>query len=689
MDRNLAKQASKSDGGTILAEILIGPLVFLSVRPAEEWFSRRFARTGYDKGMPGRFMLILLFVLVPEGETKADPLSVQQQRREISRASTLARLAAKSGRQGRLEAAAVEFEKAQVRLETVATMELDSRLQKPFARAAGLLREVHQQLSERGSALRPLELPEDLAQEEGQAPAGSPARRRSRPQKESKGPQVSFTKEVAPLLVAKCGRCHIESRKGGFSLATYDDLLRGSEESGRVVVGGNAASSVLIKLVAAGEMPRGTDRIAPQELQILVRWINQGIQNDATSPTATLVELASLTTRDAPPERRQVEPAEEATGNETVRFALDIAPVLAEACTGCHGNRRPRAELNLTTFQGLWGGGDSGPPIAPGDPEQSLLLMRLKGEGGDRMPLNRDALPAVAIGQIETWIREGARFDGASQADSLRRINSLARAEVSSPEELSTMRKGLAAQKWHLAIPDEKAQEVQTDRFLITGNLPLARLEELGQLAESQVHPVTKLFRHPEDEPWLKSRMTILAVAHRYDYSEFGIMVEQRELPAGWRGHWGYDGVDAYAVVYPAGQGEFDDRVLVGQQIAGVYVASQGGGRLPRWFVEGAARAAGAKLDSSDPRVKAWEKQIPLAIARLQQPGDFMEGKLSLELEGTLAYGFVRSLLKKPARVQKLLSEVGGGAEFDAAFQRIYRASSTELAGIWLDRMSR
>ena len=652
-------------------------------------FSMRFSRTGYDKDMAGRFMFFLLFAVLLEGQASADSLSVQQQRRDISRASALARLAARAARQGRLETAAVEFQKAQIRLENLGNMKLDSRLQKPFTEASSLLRQVHQQLGEAGVALRPLEFPESLLPEEAKGPEGSPRRKRRRSNKNPPDQQVSFSQEVAPLFVAKCGRCHIDARKGGFSLATYADLLRGSDESGRVVVGGNAASSVLIELVASGEMPRGPDRITPQELQMLVLWVNQGIQNDAASRTTPLRELTRQNAREGVPELRQAQAVEIATGDETVRFALDIAPILQGACTGCHGNRRPRAELKLTTFQGLWAGGDSGPTVRPGDPGQSLLLMRLKGEGGDRMPLNRDPLPIEAIGKIETWIREGARFDGSSPSASLSRINSLARAEVSTPEELNAMRRDLAAKKWHLAIPDEQAQHVQTNRFFITGNLPLARLAELGQLAESQVHQVTKLFRHPEDKPWLKSRMTIVAFAHRYDYSEFGIMVEQREVPASWRGHWGYDGVDAYAAVYPAVRGDFDNRVLLGQQIAGVYVASQGGGQLPRWFVEGAARAAAAKLDSGDPRVKAWEKQIPSAIGRLQKPGDFMQGKLSLELEATLAYGFVRNLLKKPARLQKLLGEVDRGAEFDATFRRIYRTSPTEMAAIWLDRMGR
>ncbi len=645
-----------------------------------------FARTGYDRGMIARFVPILLFALVLAGDVNADAVSRQGQRREISRSSTLARSAARSAKQGKLDVAADEFEKAQLRMEALAVGKVDSRLNKLFARAVGLLRQVHQQLGEAGVTLRPLELPEGDPEEGTQGPT---RKGRGRREKGSERKQVSFSEEVAPLLVAKCRRCHIEARKGGFSLATYVDLLSGSDEAGMVVVRGKAASSVMIDLVASGEMPRGPDRVTPQELELLVRWVNQGAQNDATTTTVPLVELAGMSSEEDPPERRQVEPAQAATGDETVRFALEIAPVLAEACTGCHGSRRARAEFNLTTFQGLWEGGESGPPVAAGNPEQSLLLMRLKGEGGDRMPLDRDPLPAEVIARIETWIREGAHFDGARRSDSLTRMNTLARADAASPEELSGMRKDLALQKWRLAIPDEQARTIETEWFLITGNLPLAQLTELGQFAENQVQQVTKLFRHPEDQPWLKSRMTILACAHRYDYSEFGIMVEQREVPASWRGHWGYDGVDAYAVIHPARHGEFDNSVLVGQQVAGVYVAAQGYGRLPRWFVEGAARAAAAKLDSGDARVKTWEKQIPAAITRLQKPDDFIQGKLSLELEGLLAYGFVRNLLKKPTKVQKLLSEVGHGTEFDTAFTRIYRAAPAELAAVWLERIRR
>jgi hypothetical protein len=40
---------------------------------------------------------------------------------------------------------------------------------------------------------------------------------------------VSFTKDVAPLFIVKCGRCHVTNQRGMFSMATFAGLMKGSE----------------------------------------------------------------------------------------------------------------------------------------------------------------------------------------------------------------------------------------------------------------------------------------------------------------------------------------------------------------------------------------------------------------------------------------------------------------------------
>ena len=52
----------------------------------------------------------------------------------------------------------------------------------------------------------------------------------------------------------------------------------------------------------------------------------------------------------------------------------------------------------------------------PGKPSESLLVRKLKGMAGDRMPLNKPALPDDVIAKFEKWVATGARFDGPDPA---------------------------------------------------------------------------------------------------------------------------------------------------------------------------------------------------------------------------------------------------------------------------------
>src|SRR5438270_13927565 len=67
-------------------------------------------------------------------------------------------------------------------------------------------------------------------------------------------------------------------------------------------------------------------------------------------------------------------------------FEKRIRPVLAERCITCHGTT-PRANLRLTSRQSLLNGGDSGPAIVPGKPDESRLYQAITyRENNLRMP---------------------------------------------------------------------------------------------------------------------------------------------------------------------------------------------------------------------------------------------------------------------------------------------------------------
>lgn len=102
--------------------------------------------------------------------------------------------------------------------------------------------------------------------------------------------------------------------------------------------------------------------------------------------------------------------------NEGVSFAEDVAPIINDACLGCHGPNNPRAGLRLDTFAGWKAGGRGGPLLTVGNANGSLLIRRLIAPNpNDRMPKNANALPNEDIQTIGQWIEQGAKFDGQSE----------------------------------------------------------------------------------------------------------------------------------------------------------------------------------------------------------------------------------------------------------------------------------
>jgi hypothetical protein len=85
----------------------------------------------------------------------------------------------------------------------------------------------------------------------------------------------NFERDVAPLLASKCHECHGEdTREAKLDLRTLSEILRGGE-NGPAVIPGDVRSSLLIDVVASGQMPPvPEDRLTPAEVTLLRRWVD-------------------------------------------------------------------------------------------------------------------------------------------------------------------------------------------------------------------------------------------------------------------------------------------------------------------------------------------------------------------------------------------------------------------------------
>lgn len=102
-----------------------------------------------------------------------------------------------------------------------------------------------------------------------------------------------------------------------------------------------------------------------------------------------------------------------APGHAAIDFVKQVQPVLTAKCLGCHSGASAQAGLTLHTRADLLKGGASGPAMVPGNGAESLLVKKIRGERGMRMPPAGAPLDPETIGIIQSWIDEGGKYEGA------------------------------------------------------------------------------------------------------------------------------------------------------------------------------------------------------------------------------------------------------------------------------------
>ncbi|MDA0807651.1 MAG: DUF1553 domain-containing protein [Planctomycetota bacterium] len=88
-------------------------------------------------------------------------------------------------------------------------------------------------------------------------------------------------------------------------------------------------------------------------------------------------------------------------------YEQDIRPIFRAHCFDCHGaTTELKGGLDLRLVRFLKNGGESGPSISVGKPDESYLLERLRS---GEMPPGEGTVPAEEIAIIEKWIASGAK----------------------------------------------------------------------------------------------------------------------------------------------------------------------------------------------------------------------------------------------------------------------------------------
>ncbi len=96
------------------------------------------------------------------------------------------------------------------------------------------------------------------------------------------------------------------------------------------------------------------------------------------------------------------------TAKQTQFFEENIRPLLVQHCYACHGSEKQKNGLRVDSLEALLTGGDSGPAITLGKPDESLLIEAIEYNGFEMPP--SAALPQQIVDDIRQWISDGAKW---------------------------------------------------------------------------------------------------------------------------------------------------------------------------------------------------------------------------------------------------------------------------------------
>lgn len=184
---------------------------------------------------------------------------------------------------------------------------------------------------------------------------------------------VYFGNIILPLFISNCAKsgCHDDAgHQEDIILNSYSNIMASGE-----IVPHNTGEGDIPEVITETDPdkimpPPPNSSLTPQQINLIMTWINQGAQNNYCNDCDTL----------------------------NVTYAGKIKPIIDLKCRGCHSGSNPPNGINLTTYTGLHGIALTG----------SLMGSIRHQTGYSAMPKNAPSLPQCEIDAIRIWVDSGA-----------------------------------------------------------------------------------------------------------------------------------------------------------------------------------------------------------------------------------------------------------------------------------------
>ena len=93
-------------------------------------------------------------------------------------------------------------------------------------------------------------------------------------------------------------------------------------------------------------------------------------------------------------------------------FEARVRPILVDQCVKCHGPKKQSSGLRLDSREAVLKGGDTGPAVVPGKPEESLLIQAVAHTHDELKMPPTGKLPEAAVATLAAMGRPGCTLAG-------------------------------------------------------------------------------------------------------------------------------------------------------------------------------------------------------------------------------------------------------------------------------------
>jgi cytochrome c553 len=436
---------------------------------------------------------------------------------------------------------------------------------------------------------------------------------------------------------------------------------------------------------------------------------------------------------DTPSKSKKAAAKAGAANDGRIKFSQDVAPILLANCVNCHSGDNAgarRGKLDLTTFENLKNGTQKRPDdpaiVIAGKPDESHLVLRIKGDEEPRMPQGgQNRMSDQAIATIEQWVKEGAQLDPgldpkkpmqsyAATPDQLVR-NQTAKLP---PSERDKKAEAVGRERWKQANPKLNPEVASGDHFLMLSNLPNDRAASTIKVMETQYGHLKRTLGSPTTD-WVE-KVSLYVFSNRNDFIEFVRTVESREVDTDAHVSAKMSIPQPYvAVVDPTGGrkeepaaggrrkgrsrrgaetevgGADVDRSLAGILAEALVTATlASSGNTPRWLAQGFGSYMAAQIE---PRSQYYRQLRQTAFANFDQgwrskANEALGGSDQITADGIHAVGFalVEAMMGSEMRQRFpafLKGMTQGGEKLDEVLQFVYGGNREEFldgTGDWV-----